>query len=141
MNRVYLSGFCAAAVVLGLAHSSRSQQASEPIPAASAVPFLRALNTVQAGMAARAGRYGTLADAIAEPAIGPFAARVALKEDGAAFLGGGSDRLARRLEFVLSADATHYQAGVVPAEGCGVAWFTSDRGVIYQARPLGCPGP
>ena len=44
-----------------------------------------------------------------------------------------------RLSVVVSADGKHYQLSLRPPSGCGVAYFTSDSGVIYEGKGLGCP--
>jgi hypothetical protein len=44
----------------------------------------------------------------------------------------------RQLRLVLSPDGLQYQAMVVPADSCGTAIFSDERGLIYTGKVLDC---
>jgi hypothetical protein len=45
-----------------------------------------------------------------------------------------------KLSLVASEDGKHYLVGLAPAEQkCDAALFSSESGVIYAAKPIGCP--
>ena len=46
-----------------------------------------------------------------------------------------------RLTMTVSGDRKAFQVMLVPANGCGPSWFSSEKGVIYSGVPLGCQEP
>lgn len=130
------------AVVLGVLSVAvgvtRTSTQPMPPPADPAVRLLRAINTAEADARRGSGRYSVLADALTHPLVAPFAGQISSAADEVTFAP-GQPVPERRLSLVVSGDGVHYALAVVPVDGCGPAWFTSERGLIYQARALGCP--
>lgn len=128
------------AILVSLVAVAAARNVPQPMPPPMdpAVRLLRAINTAEADLRRSSGRYAGLRDVMTHAMVSSFGGQVALNGDEATFAP-GEPVPARRLSLVVSTDSAHYSLGVVPTEACGPAWFTSERGLIYQARALGCP--
>jgi hypothetical protein len=42
------------------------------------------------------------------------------------------------LGLVVGANGTSYKLSLLERKSCGMAFFTDDRGIIYQGKALGC---
>jgi hypothetical protein len=101
--------------------------------AREAVTILRAVNTAEAELNATAGGYGSVATVLASPRFKEmFPGRASTTDAATATVGQST------LVLVVSEDQHRYQALITPSEACGVAMFTSQVGLIYKGRALGC---
>jgi hypothetical protein len=122
------------AISLALMLSAAAVTASQPAADAgvrSAVTVMRAINTAENAVRHESGKYVLLADLLEHRAMSRV--RTDIVVNGAAITHQG-----RTLRVVLSGDALQYHAMVVPAETCGTAIFSDERGLIYTGKVLDC---
>ena len=108
-------------VLVGCAFATLS--ASQPSPDAersAAITVMRAINTAENAVKQSGGKYVDLAALLNHQAMGR------VKES----LG--------QVRLTLASDATGYQVMVVPAQTCGTAVFSDERGLIYTGKVLDC---
>ena len=101
-------------------------------PLKEGIAMLRVLNTVEAEMNHKHGAFVPLSAVLEAPMLKSGFSEVSLSEPTKALVGG------RTLVLLLSEDRKHYQAMVLPTESCGIGVFTSESGLIYTGRALGC---
>lgn len=95
------------------------------------VRLMRSLNTAENAILQRSGKYLELAQLIDHQTMGGVRPEITTKGTVVFFQG-------RQLRLMVSPDGKHYQAMVVPVEGCGTAVFTDERGLIYTGKVIGC---
>lgn len=108
-----------------------SHQSSSDDQRRAVVALMRALNTAESAARATTGRFVPLADLLDHPAMGRVKADIAISNATATHQGA-------TIRLALSTDATQYQVAVVPAETCGWAAFSDERGLIYTGKVLDC---
>jgi len=128
---------CAAGLVFALAATAGQQAIQrERVPESGiGVKMTRLINTAEAEYFITSGEYVALPILLAHP-----------KVKGLGFVSRPTDPSEAstadyKLSLVVSKDGQHYHISLEPATDCGVAVFTSERGVIYQGRSLGCGKP
>lgn len=107
------------------------QAASTELTPQEALRLVRAVNTAEARLAASASGdgYVSLRDAITNPAFG---AAAELQLEGA-----DAARIKNyRLSLTRSEGNRGYQLSLMPASGCGAAWFSTNAGLIFTGRCL-----
>jgi len=105
---------------------------SGDLTADHALRLLRLVATTEAEVSDTEGNYVPLA--------------ALLKRKGLAELAAKFDTLdttwGRVANYALSVnpspDGKHYQASLVPQQGCGSAFFCSESAIIYEGKALGC---
>ena len=95
------------------------------------ITVMRAINTAEAAARSQSGKYLDLADLINHPMMGGVRAEITTNGSDVFFQG-------RQLRLLLSPDGSQYQAMVVPADSCGYAIFSDERGMIYTGKVLDC---
>lgn len=88
----------------------------------------------------KSGRFASYSElvksgALAETAKGPLSQvykKLKLENEAEPLEGFG-------LTMVISSDGTAYKLSLEQKKKCGAAFFTSDTGVIFFGKPLGCP--
>ena len=95
------------------------------------VRLIRSLNTAENAIFQRSGKYVELAELIDHQSMGGVRPEMTTNGKFVFFQG-------RQLRLMVSADGSRYQAMVVPAESCGTAVFTDERGMIYTGKVIGC---
>jgi len=126
MARLVTALICAAGVSGVVAYS---QPASDPVR--DGITAMRAINTAENMVRNSSGRYQTLPDLLAHPAMERWRADFTVTGGAIAYRG-------LQVRVALSADALQYQAMVVPTERCGTAVFSDESGLIYTGKGLGC---
>lgn len=106
-----------------------SQPASDPVR--DGITAMRAINTAENMVRNSSGRYGTLPDLLAHPAMERLRADFTVSGGAIAYRG-------LQVRIALSPDSQQYQAMVVPSERCGTAVFSDESGLIYTGKGLGC---
>lgn len=103
-----------------------------PDPArAAGITVMRAVNTAEAAARQQSGKYLLLPDLINHAMFARVRADIVANGDVITYRG-------QQLRVTLSADGLQYQAMVVPAETCGTATFSDERGLIYTGKVLDC---
>jgi hypothetical protein len=100
-------------------------------PQENAVDGIRLARAINSAQVSQSGTYADVRELIGDPVLSAFAP--AIQFEGEIVRIGN-----HRIMMVLAADRKHYQFTIVPDSGCGTAWFSSDRGMIYTGRALGC---
>ena len=95
------------------------------------ITVMRAINTAENRIKNTGGKYVPLAELVNHPMMGGVKANLAVNGDVITYQGS-------RLRLALSTDAMGYQAMVVPAQTCGTAVFSDERGFIYTGKVLDC---
>ena len=115
------------AVGAGVLHARQQAELTER----DAVRVLRMVNTAQAKLGSGGSRqYGTLAELLdvettLRSMVSDITATVATVPG-------------YRLSLVRSSDGRAYHAALLPVRSCAPMFFTTQDGVIYQGRGLGC---
>jgi hypothetical protein len=119
-----------AIVILVAAGVTVSTQPADDVTRAD-VRLMRSLNTAENIIRQQSGKYMQLADLIDHKTMGGVRPEITTSGTVVFFQG-------RQLRLMVSPDGLHYQAMVVPVEGCGTAVFTDERGMIYTGKVIGC---
>ena len=109
--------------------AARAQAPDDERPAA--ITVMRAINTAENATRQAGGKYVPLAELLDHAAMGRVRPNIAT--DGNTITHRGA-----QLRLALSADAMGYQVMVVPAQTCGTAVFSDERGLIYAGKVLDC---
>lgn len=120
----------AALVLLGSSVAGSAQSPGDD-QRRSAITLLRAINTAENAVRATGGKFVPLSDLLDHPAMSRVKADIAANGAAATYHGA-------TIRVALSTDATQYQVAVVPAETCGWAAFSDERGLIYTGKVLDC---
>ena len=99
--------------------------------ARNGVTLMRAINTAENAQR-RSGGYAPLEQLVSHPMMGKVAPNVVINGSGATYLG-------QTVRLLVSNDGQHYQAALVPPSGCGIAFFSDERGLIFSGKVLDCP--
>ena len=108
--------------------------ASQPTPDAertAAITVMRAINTAENAAKQSGGKYVELAALLDHPAMSRVKANWSVNGNTVTHMGS-------QVRLSLSSDASGYQAMVVPAQTCGTAVFSDERGLIYAGKVLDC---
>jgi hypothetical protein len=97
----------------------------------AAITLMRAINTAEAAVRSKSGKYVHLTELLEIPAMGRVKPDIAIKGSTATYQG-------MTIRLALSTDAAQYQVAVVPGETCGWAAFGDERGLIYTGKVLDC---
>ena len=119
-----------ATVILVAAGVTAFTQPADDVTRAD-IRLMRSLNTAENMILQQSGKYMQLADLINHKTMGGVRPEITTNGTVVFFQG-------RQLRLMVSADGMHYQAMVVPVEGCGTAVFTDERGMIYTGKVIGC---
>jgi len=128
-------------VMFGLSvgvHSARSAAPAERLTADEALRLVRQINTAEATIfLVKDGdhQYRTLSQLLASPkAKSQVTALLNLTDESTGTVQGYT------VQLLASPDSQHYSLGVTPdtSQGCGPAFFSSEAGIIYPAKALGC---
>lgn len=117
-------------VLVATAFTQPTQPAPDPARRA-AITVMRMINTAEAAIRHRTGKYVDLADLINHAMMSAVRAEIVANGDTITYRG-------QQLRLALTADAMQYQAMVLPAETCGTAVFSDERGLIYTGKVLDC---
>ena len=120
-------GFAVLLATIGVA-------ASQPSPddqRRAAITLMRAVNTAEAAVKARTGKYVHLTELLGHAAMGRLKAEIVVDAAMATYHGS-------TIRLALSTDASQYQVAIVPGETCGWAAFSDERGLIYTGKVLDC---
>jgi hypothetical protein len=120
------------AALFAITASAQAPPRAASDPAREAVMILRAVNTAQAALLSQTRSYGSLA-AVLGTAV--FTERYGALTPIDSTSG---DVLGHKLALVTSDGGKRYLASVTPGDACGPAAFTSEGGLIYSGRALGC---
>ncbi len=115
-----------------IAHAGKNQASSDELLAADAVALMRTINTAEAEISITTHLYIPLNQLLETRFFKGRQVLSNLNDDAVGTLKNYT------LSVIASADGKHYQVKLVPAKGCGVSFFTSDPGIIYQAQAFGC---
>lgn len=117
-------------VLVATAFTQPTQPAPDPARRA-AITVMRMINTAEAAIRHSTGKYVDLADLINHAMMSAVRAEIVANGDTITYRG-------QQLRLALTADAMQYQAMVLPAETCGTAVFSDERGLIYTGKVLDC---
>jgi hypothetical protein len=115
-----------------LAQAAKYHSDSAKLSADEAVALMRMINTAEAEASISSKSYVPLKQLLEARQFKGHQVLSQMTDDVAGLTKDYS------LSIIASADGKHYQAKLVPTNGCGVSFFTSDPGIIYQAQALGC---
>lgn len=107
---------------------------SQPAPDAAAksgITVMRAINTAENAVRQDSGKYLPLADILEHRAMSRVRGDIIVNGAAISYQG-------RPVRVTLAADGSQYHAMVVPAETCGTAIFSDERGLIYTGKVLDC---
>ena len=119
-----------AAVVTSIAVVAARAQAPDDERRA-AITVMRAINTAENATRQTGGKFVPLAELLDHAAMGRVKPNIAIN-------GNTMTHQGSQLRLALSADALGYQVMVVPAQTCGTAVFSDERGLIYTGKVLDC---
>ena len=108
-----------------------STQPSSDDERRAAITLMRAINTAEAAINSRNGQYVHLTELLEHPAMGRVKPNIAVS-------GGVATHQGATIRLALSSDGKQYQVSVVPADTCGWAAFSDERGLIYTGKVLDC---
>ena len=97
----------------------------------AAITLMRAINTAEHAVKSRDGKFVHLAELIEHPAMGRVKPNISVS-------GGIVTHQGTTVRIAVSSDGTQYQVSIVPAETCGWAAFSDERGLIYTGKVLDC---
>lgn len=109
--------------------AARAQTPDDERP--TAITVMRAINTAENATRQASGKYVPPAELLDHAAMGRVKSNLATA-------GNTITHQAAQLRLALSADAMGYQVMVVPAQTCGTAVFSDERGSIYTGKVLDC---
>jgi hypothetical protein len=109
-----------------------AQEQQSPSQGVNVAGIIRTVNTAQAEWLAGHGSYASLHDLVRDKSWQK--GQITLEEVDASSAKLGD----YQLTVIVSPDGHRYSASVLRPTGCGVAMFSSESGVIYQATALGC---
>lgn len=119
-----VSGILASAAVA-------ANQPSADVDRRAAILVLRAINTAEHAVKSRNGKHVHLAELLEHQAMGGVRPNITVS-------GGVVTHQGATIRLALSSDGMQYQVSVTPAEPCGWAGFTDERGMIYTGKVLDC---
>lgn len=114
-----------------VAGTGASTQPSADAARAAGITVMRAINTAENAARRSSGKYLELTALLDHPAMARVRIDISVNNGLIAHRG-------QQLRLALTPDALHYQAMVVPAETCGTAVFSDERGLIYTGKVLDC---
>ena len=123
--------FVVASLILVNAGTIASTQPATDPARAAGIAVMRAINTAENAVRQESGKYVELADLLNHGAMSRVRADIVV--NGSAITHRG-----QQLRLALTRDAMRYQVMVVPAETCGTAIFSDERGLIYTGKVLDC---
>jgi hypothetical protein len=122
-------------LALSCAAAAAAVSATQPSPDAerrAVITLMRAINTAEHAAAAQNNRkFVSLLQLIDHGAMGRV--RPDITVNGSSVMYQGST-----IRLALSADASQYMVAVSPAQTCGTAVFSDERGLIYAGKVLDC---
>ena len=117
-------------VVLVTTAFAFTQPAPDPERRAG-ITVMRTINTAENAIKQSTGRYVGLNELINHAMMGGVRAEIVAN-------GGTITYRGLQLRLALAPDAMQYQVMVIPAETCGTAVFSDERGLIYTGKVLDC---
>lgn len=103
-----------------------------PDPARRAgITVMRMINTAENAIKQSTGKYVDLNELINHAMMGGVRAEIVANGNTITYRG-------QQLRLALTPDAMQYQVMVIPAETCGTAIFSDERGLIYTGKVLDC---
>ncbi len=117
-------------VLLTTAFTQPTQPATDPARRAG-ITVMRMINTAEAAIRHSTGKYVDLNELINHATISGVRAEIVANGNTITYRG-------QQLRLALTPDAMQYQAMVIPAETCGTAVFSDERGLIYTGKVLDC---
>lgn len=116
-----------------LAASSFAQKKTS-LSEADLAGLIRAVNTAQLNWLAKHGTYGSLRDLSTDKLLTARGARseLQIRRDDLATVGG------YELRIVVDSEGRYYFALLIPEQGCGAVLFSTEAGVIYRGKAMGC---
>ena len=125
-----------ATILLSVFAVAGPHRTARTLPEGSGDPVLRLIRmvgTTEAEFSASEGGYVSLAALLKHRNFRGYASKLELIDSTSAKTGGYI------LSVIPSADGKRFQVSLVPEQGCGVAYFSSENYLIYQGKGLGCP--
>ena len=107
-----------------------TQPAPDPARRAG-ITVMRMINTAENAIKQSTGRYVDLNELINHKMMSGIRAEIVADGNTITYRG-------QQLRLALTADAMQYQVMVIPAETCGTAIFSDERGLIYTGKVLDC---
>lgn len=95
------------------------------------ITVMRMINTAENAIQQRTGRYVDLDELINHATMSAVRAEFVANGNTITYRG-------QQLRLALTPDAMQYQVMVLPAETCGTAVFSDERGLIYTGKVLDC---
>ena len=109
-----------------------AQQPVTPIVQDDVDRLVRTINVSQMQWAAKHKLFGSLRDVEQGNSLSQHGEIVT-------YTGSDSATVANyEVRVLVSLDGKHYSTSITPTTGCGLAAFSSERGIIYHAAALGC---
>ena len=108
------------------------QESPNQLAPKEALALVRTINSAEQTIKINESNYCALDVLLKKADWFPRQSEIALSDNSSGTLKG------YKLSIVASADGKHYQLSLRPASGCGVAYFTSESGLIYEGKGLGC---
>jgi hypothetical protein len=100
--------------------------------AKAGLTLMRAINTAENAERAASGQYLPLERLVTSKMMARVSQAVTFNGDDATYMG-------QIVRVLVSADGQRYQVQLVPPSGCGVSFFTDERGLIFEGKVIGCP--
>ena len=131
-----------AAITLALIGVGNTHPAATTEPDQQAVTAVRLINTAEANIHREKARY------VAFPELASSGALKKAAEMNSAFasvladldLQNGVPMRGFDLTIIVSSDGGAYKLSLAAKEDCGVAFFSDQRGIIYNGKAIGCSG-
>jgi hypothetical protein len=118
------------AISIGRGTQLRSNQLSS----SDALQLMRIIGTVEATSYSSEGRYIPLQGIPEHRSVRKNLINISLNDSYSGTIKN------YKVSVVVATDGKHFEAALVPSEGCGPALFSDESSLIYQGQVLGCPG-
>ena len=108
-----------------------TQQSAADEQQRAAIRRMRAINTAEYAVKGRDGKFMHLTELLEHPSMGGVKPNTSIS-------GGVVTHQGMTVRIAVSSNGTQYQVSIVPAETCGWAAFSDERGLIYTGKVLDC---
>jgi len=130
-NRILFISLLTLAAALAVVAVPRFQESKDQLSEKQALALMRTIGSTEATLKYRDSAYGSLQDVIKLDHLGRNFPMVSIDSSSATIKN-------YRISVVTATDGQHFQVSLHPAAGCGISFFSSEMGVIYQGNALGC---
>ncbi len=117
-------------IVFPIAQVSSQGAPSEELSRIDALKLLRNINTLQAESMLKGHRYASFKDLA--PRLQRLQSDLITNDESTSMLKN------YKVFLVTAEDGKKYQISLVPSSDCGVAFFSSENGQIYEGKAIGC---